>query len=196
MATTARLELVTSPRLPTERELLSPVRRSAQRLLLKGVNHLGSVTPVDQGHLLASLQPDVTLTGVEGGEGGGLPTAVRWGTNLASGAATNAGNRRGPGGQTPVQNIVRWIKSKGISPRPKAGKKRRSQEAEILGMAFAVAKKHAQGGAATGPAYVSGPNASKSTAGWFDTLAPVIDQALDDEIQRLGDEIVAVWHAG
>lgn len=195
MASSLRLEVVGSVKLPDERALLAPVRQSAQRLLFVGVNHLNTVVPVDRGQLKNSLQPNVTLTRVEGGA---TPTGITWGTNLVYDGYLNEGKRRGPGGASPVAAIERWIRRKKIVPRPPVtkgkSKRRPSQAALIRGMAFAVAKKHAQEGTATGPAYVSGPHASKSTAGWFDTLEPVIERALEAETLRLGGAIGGVWN--
>ncbi len=194
MASSFRLDLVGSLRLPTERELLAPVRPAAQRLLLTGVNHLNTVVPVDRGQLRNSLQPNVTLTRVQGSD---IPTAITWGTNLPYGDALAEGKRRGPGGVPPVAAIERWIRRKKIVPQAPVtkGKRRPCQAKLVRGMAIAIAKKIGKEGTATGPAYVSGPHASKSTAGWFDTLEPVLERALDAELARLGASIQGAWHA-
>lgn len=194
MASSLHLTVVGSVKLPEERGLLAPARRSAQRLLLVGVNHLNTVVPVDRGQLRNSLQPDVTLTRVEGGA---IPEGVTWGTNLRYGDALQDGKRRGPGAAPPVAAIERWIRRKKIVPKSPtgSGKRRRSQAQMVRSMAFAISRKIGQEGPATGPAYVSGPQAAKSTAGWFDTLAPVIERAMDAEVTRLAGEIEGAWHA-
>lgn len=193
MASAFRLDLVGSVKLPDERTLLAPVRPSAQRLLVTGINHLNTVVPVDKGQLRNSLQPDLTLTRVEGGD---IPTGITWGTNLAYGDSLDRGSRRGPGSAPPVAAIERWIRRKKIVPDAPVtkGKRRPSQAKLIRGMAFAIARKIAKEGTSTGPAYVAGPNAPNSTAGWFDTLTPVMERALDAELPRLGSQIAGVWN--
>lgn len=201
MSTTFSLTVVNPRPLPSLGALLAPVRQMADRLLFLGANHLSTVVPVDRGTTRNSLQPNVDLTKVEPGGPEGLPGAVSWGTK-APGGITNAGERRGPGRASPVANIERWIRRKGLAPKPlpptKSGRprKRQNQAAAIRSFAFAISKSHAQRGQATGPAYVSGPHASSPTAGWFDTLGPVIETALDAEIGRLGDAIVGGWNSG
>lgn len=194
MASFFRLDQVGSFKLPDERALLAPVRPTAQRLLIAGVGHLNTVVPVDKGQLRNSLQPDVTLTRVEGGD---IPTAITWGTNLPYGGALAEGQRRGPGSAPPVAAIERWIRRKKIAPdAPVSKSKRRPSQAKLIrSLAFAIARKIAKEGTSTGPAYVSGPNAANATAGWFDTLEPVLERALDTELDRLGSQIEGVWNA-
>lgn len=194
MSTRFTLAFSGAQALPPLGTLLAPVRQTADRLLVLGVNHLSTVVPVDRGQLRNSLQPNVGLTKVEPGGPDGLPGGVTWGTK-APGGITNAGERRGPGKASPVTSIERWIRRRGLQPKPlpptKSGRprKRQNQAAAIRAFAFAISKSHAQRGQATGPSYVSGPHASSATAGWFDTLGPVIEAALDAEIGRLGDAI-------
>jgi hypothetical protein len=201
MSTSLRLTLDKPVQLPSLAQLFAPVRASADRLLHTGVNHLNTVVPVDRGLTRNSLQAGVAMTKVEPGGPDGLPGAVTWGTK-APGGISNAGKRRGPGKASPVAEIERWIRRKGLAPKPlpptKSGRprKRQNQAAAIRSFAFAISQSHKQRGQATGPAYVAGPHASASTAGWFDTLGPVMESALDAELGRLGAAIVGGWSSG
>ena len=201
MSSSIRLTLDKAARVPSMAQLFAPVRPSAARLLSLGVNHLNTVTPIDRGTTRDSLQAGVAMTKVEPGGPDGLPSAVVWGTQ-APGGISNAGKRRGPGKASPIAEIERWIRRKGLTPKPppptKSGRprKRQNQGAAIRAFAFAISQSHKQRGQATGPSYVAGPHASSPTAGWFDALGPVMESALDAELPRLGAAIVGGWNSG
>lgn len=195
MTTRITIELVGKPpRVPTAEALLGkPVQRFAAAVMLDGVNHLNTVVPIDRGDTRNSLQPNVTLTRVDGGA---LPTSVTWGTNRVAAGATNSGERRGPGKPPPVREIERWIKRRGISPTKTAKTGRVTRDPKgALSMAFAIARKIAKEGPKGGPAYVAGPNKDKATQGWFDGLRPVVEASVERRKGALVASIQEAWRA-
>lgn len=196
MTTTIRFDLEgRAPVIPTADALLGPpVRRFADAVMLGGVNHLNTVAPVDRGGLRNTLQPNVTLTRVDGA--GTLPDSVTWGTNLGYAGALSDGKRRGPGKPPPVAEIERWIKRRGISPTKtaKSGRVTRDKRG-TRSMAFAIARSIAKQGTTTGPKYVAGAHKDKATAGWFDGLGAVVLADIDRRIGVLAGAIQEQWNA-
>ncbi|MCB9177228.1 MAG: hypothetical protein H6648_08715 [Caldilineae bacterium] len=170
--------------------LAGPANRLASEILFTGVNHLNAVVPVDKGTGRASLQPNVTLTRVEGSP---LPSRISFGSTLGYLASLNSGKRRGPGGRPPVAAIERWIERKGLAPTKKRGSRRVRDKKARKAMAFAIATAIAEGGQKKPLEYVSGPNAGTKLKGWFDSLGPYLAGERGRLLAAFKADVIQEW---